>query len=110
MKCPSQSLYLANKYFEHRMNKHRVTLELVHLFSTGSAVYLLLQGIIYSKKEEKKKNMTFTIHFIYFKILSRFTFNSQHDKSVSPPRTLKKVSILLAAVQAYINVFLCLRE
>lgn len=63
MKCPSQSLYLANKYFEHRMNKHRVTLELVHLFSTGSAVYLLLQGIIYSKKEEKKTSLSQSTSF-----------------------------------------------
>lgn len=41
--------YLANKHFENRMLIHRVALKLVYLFPTGSAIYLLLQGIICHK-------------------------------------------------------------
>lgn len=49
--CTLDHSYLANKYFEHGMLIHRVALKLVHLFSTGSAVYLLLQGIICDKEK-----------------------------------------------------------
>lgn len=46
--------YLANKYFERRMLIHRVSLKLVYLFSTGSAAYLLLQGIVCYKDKRNQ--------------------------------------------------------
>lgn len=47
------SSYLANKHFENRMLVHRGALKLVYLFSTGSAAYFLLQGIVCHKNKRK---------------------------------------------------------
>lgn len=104
MKCLSRLSHLANKYFEHRMYKHGVRLELVHLFSTGSAVYLLLQGIIYNERNQQLslapplKSLHYhpqPIHFLCFKIRSEGSLANvnthtkmTHSEYKPPPRQL----------------------
>lgn len=60
-----QLSYLANKHFENRMLMHRVALKLVYLFSTGSAAYLLLQGIICHKDKINLNLSLSPFHFFH---------------------------------------------
>lgn len=50
--------YLANEHFESRMLVDRVAQKLVDLFSTSSAAYFLLQGVVCWQKQRASQPLS----------------------------------------------------